>query len=797
MRFSETLRFNANPDWWTYYLPYDTLKQHVATLQHLKVSLYLHPPTPNHESSDEEPDEPHTPTRRPIFRRTASQRVLAEQPPHAGYSAVLEGLQTPIQKLYPERELKGGKGEFARAETKFMAHIEKSVVVVEQFYKRLCEELGKVTDEVLGDAASIFGDHEGDEEMPLLDSHMPAPSKEQLRVFKRRIVQHYKEVGETVNFSILNRTGFDKIMNKHDKCSDKKLRYSFMENLKKTATFLNTEPLEMYQRMIEGVYAHVYKNGNRTEAKKELKEALRELVIWDRNTIWRDVLRTERRVAAFHTIQGGENVDIGKQSAIVFKPKFWPCLIALLVFILVLMFPQLVKQLPLPDGRQYSKDTLAAANRCLAMTLGVIILWAFEGLPLYVTSFLVVPTSVLLTVFVNESGVSLNPQETSSAVFASLSSPTLILIICVYSLGAALSKFEIDKLVATSFLSRVRRADHLLLTVMFLAVFISMFVSNVAAPVLLSSVMMPTIDAMRDSPGTRRYVQCLLLGIMVASNIGGFASPIASPQAAVALGLLTGDNSVSFLKWCLAALPQCAVMVFAFYAVFYWMYKPQQYTLPPLPANTEKMKWPHWVIVCTLGVTVLLWSNHSLSDGFGDAGVVAVIPILVLFGSGILNKEDFNNLPWDVVYLVAGGTVLGTAVESCQLLDLVAGRLTDLIGVTNVRLTYYVFCTFMAIIANAVSHTVSAVIVLPLIYKIGVSVGHAPLLVLGGTFAASSAMAFPISSFPNMATLQVEDETGKAYVSAQELLKVGSLMTVIATVVLLTVGFELMMWLKL
>lgn len=831
MRFSETLRFNANPDWWIYYIPYDELKRQVAVLRNLHDSLYLsthqesssgHRDAQHHayESSEDERDveAPHDNQRqslsRTIMRRSASQRVLAQledSGTRVGYGAVLGGLrpvgseEVIVSVDSPPAVI---EAKFKEQDQLFFEKLNKSATQVDEFYGKLCAELKAVTAEMEQDAVPLlYGIHNAEnsrsqvEDTPLLygteepnnSNALCPPSEAEIVAFRKRLIEHYKELGETVNYAMLNRTGFDKILKKHDKYTRRSSRASLMATLMRETSFMDTEEIEILQQQTEKTYADVFKEGNMRTGKEELQEGLRDLIVWDRNTIWRDVLRSERRVSAFRSLKGGGQVDIGKAaSEVVWLPRALPVTAAFLAFIVILMFPRIVHNMPVDGGIVYSAATLSAAHRCLAITAGVVILWAFEGIPLYMTSFLVLPATVILKVFLDESGNPLDSREASKAVFSHLSSPTLLLIICVYALGAALSKFEIDKLVATSILSRIRRPHYLLCAVMFLAVFISMFVSNVAAPVLLNSVMMPTIDAMRSSERNRKFVRCLLLGIMVSSNVGGFASPIASPQSAVALGLLTGEHRISFLKWLLVAIPQCVAMVLAFFAVLFFIYKPNEYTLPPLPRFSEKLTWPHWIIIVTVLMTILLWSDHALSDVFGGAGVVAVMPLLVLFGSGILNKEDFNNLPWDVVYLVAGGIVLGAAVESCNLLDLVAERLTKAIGTSNLRLSYCIFCIFMASVANAVSHTVSAIIVLPLIFKVGVTLGHPQLLVLGGTFAASSAMAFPISSFPNISAIQVEDEKGDPYLTSAQVLKIGSLMTLIATVVLLTFGYELM-----
>jgi phosphate transporter len=51
---------------------------------------------------------------------------------------------------------------------------------------------------------------------------------------------------------------------------------------------------------------------------------------------------------------------------------------------------------------------------------------------------------------------------------------------------------------------------------------------------------------------------------------------------------------------------------------------------------------------------------------------------------------------------------------------------------------------FTTVVATFVSHTVAAIILMPLLVTIGVELGCAEVLVLGSAFAVSSAIALPV-----------------------------------------------------
>lgn len=133
-------------------------------------------------------------------------------------------------------------------------------------------------------------------------------------------------------------------------------------------------------------------------------------------------------------------------------------------------------------------------------------------------------------------------------------------------------------------------------------------------------------------------------------------------------------------------------------------------------------------------------------------GVIAIIPIVLFFGTGILNKEDFNNFLWTIIILAAGGLSLGKAVNSSGLLHTIAESITSSVDGMSLYGVLIVFAGLILVVATFISHTVAALIVLPLVQQVGQGMAepHPNLLVMGSVLMASAAMGLPTSGFPNM-----------------------------------------------
>jgi di/tricarboxylate transporter len=86
--------------------------------------------------------------------------------------------------------------------------------------------------------------------------------------------------------------------------------------------------------------------------------------------------------------------------------------------------------------------------------------------------------------------VDISHEEAAKMIFSHMFGSVIMLLLGGFSIAAALSKYHITKSMATTMLARAgTNSIFILLMIMFVATFASMWISNVAAPVLCFSVM--------------------------------------------------------------------------------------------------------------------------------------------------------------------------------------------------------------------------------------------------------------------------------------------------------------------
>ena len=100
----------------------------------------------------------------------------------------------------------------------------------------------------------------------------------------------------------------------------------------------------------------------------------------------------------------------------------------------------------------------------------------------------------------------------------------------------------------------------------------------------------------------------------------------------------------------------------------------------------------------------------------------------------------------------------------------------------------------LLVITAFISHTVAAIVVMPIIASIGEQAGEPRGVILTSALAISAAMALPMSSFPNVNSLLAEDDYGSPYLTPKDFLRVGIPASLASGAIVAMLGFPLAVW---
>ncbi|KAI7902686.1 SPX domain-containing protein [Cokeromyces recurvatus] len=810
MKFSHQIQFNAVPDWADYYLPYSNLKKLIYLLEKERIAN-------KNASVDDIEGHP--------SEHTA---LITESPIEVDNQKFLDALNKALEriiKFYAKKEtelydeMSQLIGDFENLDN-FDAYIasqlrrssinhdnpliegEHEAEVVGQRVRSNTNQLPRRESNVDGDSflpPNIISQNVIDtdpmmtDETPLLSTSerpglvWPREAMYDVVELRKRTVDLFVLLSELKSFVALNLTAFAKILKKYDKITNGNLKRYYMATYVTKAYPFKTETKTRLNEKIqqtERAYAILATGNNLDLAVEELKTHLREHIVWERNTVWRDLISQERKTQTvglsdtkpsfIHTPFGTLHVTRGQIMNYLYM------IVSIIVFAVLL--------------RAHIFENIEQ-NRCLAILVFSSMLWAGEVMPLFVTALLVPFLIIILRVMRSDDGhySRLDAPDATKRVFSAMFSPVIMLLLGGFSIAGALSKFGIAKSMATFVLSKAgTRPNYVLFVNMMVATIASMWISNVAAPVLCFSLIQPIL---RTLPVDSKFGPCLIMGIALASNLGGMASPISSPQNIIAIQNMT--PAPSWIEWFVISIPLCIIGNLIIWLWLLYNYNPEKQTpqIHTIRANTDPITGTQIYVIMVTLITIILWClAHSYEHIFGDMGVIAIIPLIAFFGTGLLTKDDFNNFLWNVIMLAMGGIALGKAVESSGLLKTIASQIENMVQGLSAFEVLFVFSCLVLFIATFISHTVAALIVLPIVAEVGSQLADPQprMLVMGTAFVCSAAMGLPVSGFPNMNAISQEDELGKPYLTTKDFLVNGVPSSIFAMLCITTIGYGLM-----
>ena len=432
----------------------------------------------------------------------------------------------------------------------------------------------------------------------------------------------------------------------------------------------------------------------------------------------------------------------------------------------------------------------AVQQRVIALFVFAALMWMFEIIPNWTTSLLVIVLSLLM---VSNKGLGFlcKPEFGQlvdyKSLMASFADPVVMLFLGGFVLAIMAEKYGLDVTMARFLLKPFGTNPKMVLLgfLLVIAVF-SMFMSNTATAAMMLAFLAPVLAVLpKDDKGRIG----LALAIPVAANLGGIGTPIGTPPNATAVKFLAeAGYEVNFVEWAVRMIPYVLIMIVIAWVLLQILFpfKSDKVVLE-IPENKREKDWKTTVVWVTFIGTILLWATEQIHHV--NSNVVALIPLAVLCATGIFTKDDIKEINWTVLWLVAGGFALGTALQGSGLAKVLIQAIP--FGTMPVLLVFLVAGVVCYFLSNFISNSATAALLIPILIVVAegmadpAAANNAAFVALGGTHAmisfiavcASIAMLFPISTPPNA----IASSTG--LVSTSEMSKIGIIVGIIGFVI--------------
>ncbi|MFT4674614.1 MAG: sodium-dependent dicarboxylate transporter 2/3/5 [Reinekea sp.] len=445
----------------------------------------------------------------------------------------------------------------------------------------------------------------------------------------------------------------------------------------------------------------------------------------------------------------------------IHRVKLWAALALLIIF-----------YLPTTDWPALSGLNPAQVKAVLILLLAAL-LWVSEWLPLFVVSFIILALELL---WLSPTLTQLGQPIDDALFFAPFFSNIILLFLGGFVLSSLMQKAGLDARFAHWILQLTEGEPTTTLAgIITVCAFLSMWMSNTATAAMMLTMVLPLAQRLRaDTP----FRVGLILSIPLACNLGGIGTPIGTPPNAIAMSYLaTKGIQVSFLDWMILTLPFLLIALALLWFALLRFYPPGDARLEIGTAEAEPLRARQWLSIGIFVLTVLGW---LIGGQFGvKTGTVALFPIIAAFWLGILDQSDFRTLPWDVLFMVAGGIALGVAIDITDLGSVIVGWLPNAGSFT---LLVGVLVLVAALLGTVMSNTATAGLLIPLVVSLSLPTEQLLVLILAITLNCSMAMILPVSTPPNAIAF------GSGVISVKDMARMGSLMALLGLVTAFTLG---------
>lgn len=410
----------------------------------------------------------------------------------------------------------------------------------------------------------------------------------------------------------------------------------------------------------------------------------------------------------------------------------------------VALYLVLVYLLPTPSGLS------PEGKKALAFMASAVLLWVTEVIPVGVSAMLLALLLPLLKIV---------PTSTAMQNFMI---PTVIFVFSAFVIAIAFMKTGLGERLSLS-VSGIfgNRSDRVVLSFMVATSAISTVLADIPTAVMMAGIAYPLLVANGCEPGKSNFGKAIMLGISVASSIGGVGTPAGSGMNVLALSLLrtNAKMEVSFLQWSAIGIPVAIVLTFIAWWILVKVYPSEFETVKGLDdlksrraalgALTSKEK----MFAAIFSVTLLLWFTQTWNKL--DLPTVAVLTAAAFFlpGINLLSWDDVKGkIGWDVLLLIGSANALAYTLTVTKGSIWLANSLLG--GMTSVGVVVLLGAVIgFGIIFHMIVPVGSAflAVTIPVLAVMATKMGISPaLLVVPMGFTASCVFLMPLD--PNMLT---------------------------------------------
>lgn len=372
-----------------------------------------------------------------------------------------------------------------------------------------------------------------------------------------------------------------------------------------------------------------------------------------------------------------------------------------------------------------------AGVRSIGVLLAVLVLLITEPLPIGVTCFL---TIALMVVF------KVSPDIPTA--ISGFTNSIVYFVLVSFGLSTAITKVPLStRLLKKLMLMFGKNVNMIIFAIMLCSAILSSMISNVATTAVFIPLVLGFLKIYKDQSAKMKTGKAIMIGLPVASMIGGMITPAGSSLNLMCINLLEQATGIriTFVQWMTFGIPLVIFLLPLAWWIVIKVYKPAELSQEDIVAYIKSLDVPQkmgfqegYVLVLMIALLVL-WILSSWYPVF-NVTLVAIIGFIFLFlpKIEILSWSEYiNDVSWAAFFLVGTIISLGNNLVSNGVSDWIVQTLMP--SSINLPLFGIIFIigilVFLMLIVVPVAPALITMLVVPLV-GLASNIGVSPIITI-------------------------------------------------------------------
>jgi len=405
------------------------------------------------------------------------------------------------------------------------------------------------------------------------------------------------------------------------------------------------------------------------------------------------------------------------------RRKFLFLAIGILLFIIVYYAPPWADAVD-PAGKSFALTREGKGALAIFLLAGT--WWVFEVLPIGITSITI---GVLQALFV------IRPAKT---VFQNFMDPSVMFIFASIMIGLVFTKTGLTRRLAYKMLVIVGEKTSMIYMGCFaVTAGLTLVMAHTAVAATIYPLLLSVYSLYGEGSKPTRFGKGLFMGMAYVAGAGSIVTLLGAARGAVALGFYNDivGRSVSFFELSYYMLPVGWLMVIILWGFFLIVCKPEKKTIPGLRARSKQLhaelgpvtrkEITAALIVFACILTLSLRSFISWLEPLDKTAIILISSIL-FFVTGILDIDDLEEIPWNIILLFGGAMSIGFCLWETGAAQWLAINWLVIFKKANWFIFVMGIAFFVMVMTNFIMNVAAIAISLPVALVIAPYLGVAP-----------------------------------------------------------------------